>query len=89
MRLAVEDNALCKKKNGKTMDTMVKSGERIQNKIEQPYILQTIKDVRSCQSNNGIDSCLKCSKCLSCELRDNYVDVIFKAMNPNGGSFEF
>ena len=52
-------------------------------------IQNLIISVRNCQSNNGIDSCFKCSKCLSCELRDNYVDVIFKAMNPNGGSIEF
>ena len=43
-----------------------------------------------CQKREGVDSCLKCEKLLSCELRDAYVKAVYDSMNKGtGGGFEF
>ena len=49
-----------------------------------------IVKLQTCQKENSVDSCLKCSKLLGCDLRNNYVKVIFQSMNKGeGGDFEF
>jgi len=46
--------------------------------------------LKQCQIKNGVDSCMKCSKLLECEIRDNYVKVVYESMNKgSGGGFEF
>jgi len=46
--------------------------------------------LKQCQQNNNLDSCLSCSKLLECEVRDNYIKVVYESMNKgSGGGFEF
>ena len=47
-------------------------------------------ELQSCQQQQGVDSCLKCSQLLNCKLRDSYVHAVYSSMNKGaGGGFEF
>ncbi len=47
-------------------------------------------EVEECQQNQGLSSCLKCTKLLNCELRDNYIKIVYDSMSKGeGGGFEF
>ncbi|MEA3353088.1 MAG: hypothetical protein U9Q33_04635 [Campylobacterota bacterium] len=49
-----------------------------------------IKQLKECQVQNNIDSCLKCDKVLNCEVREKYVVSVYESMNKgSGGGFEF
>ena len=46
--------------------------------------------LKQCQVKNGVNSCMKCEKLLECEVRDNYIKVVYESMNKgSGGGFEF
>jgi hypothetical protein len=53
--------------------------------------LQVKKDeLERCQQEHNIDSCLKCSMLLKCQLRDSFVHAVYSSMNKGkGGGFEF
>jgi len=47
-------------------------------------------ELQNCQQQQGVDSCLKCSQLLNCQLRDSYVHAVYSSMNKGaGGGFEF
>jgi len=47
-------------------------------------------EVEKCQLKQNINSCLKCTKVLNCELRDNYIKIVYDSMSKGeGGGFEF
>ena len=49
-----------------------------------------LKELKECQKNNNLDSCLKCEKIIGCELRNSYVKAAYETMNKgSGGGFEF
>jgi hypothetical protein len=49
-----------------------------------------LKVLHECQSNNNINSCMKCDKILNCETRDLYIKAVYESMNKgSGGGFEF
>jgi len=46
--------------------------------------------LEKCQQEHQVDSCLKCEKLLSCDVRDTYVKAVYDSMNKGtGGGFEF
>lgn len=49
-----------------------------------------INELEACQGNHNVDSCFKCDKVIGCELRNSYVDSVYKSMNGgNSGFFNF
>ena len=47
-------------------------------------------ELESCQSQNALDSCLKCANLIGCELRKSYVDAVYQSMNDGeSGYFDF
>jgi hypothetical protein len=49
-----------------------------------------VRELQSCQKQEGIKSCLSCRKVHNCELRDRYVHSVYSSMNKGaGGGFEF
>lgn len=49
-----------------------------------------LKELKECQNNNNVDSCLKCEKIIGCKLRNSYVKAAYETMNKgSGGGFEF
>jgi len=47
-------------------------------------------ELQNCQQQQGVDSCLKCSQLLNCQLRDSYVHAVYSSMNKGAsGGFEF
>ena len=47
-------------------------------------------ELRQCQEQKSLESCLKCEKILECELRDSYIVTVYESMNKGqGGGFEF
>ena len=46
--------------------------------------------LQECQKSNNLDSCLKCDKILSCEIRNIYIKAVYMSMNKGvTGGFEF
>ena len=51
---------------------------------------QKKSELEACQKEHQTDSCLKCEKLLTCELREAYVKAVYDSMNKGtGGGFEF
>jgi len=51
---------------------------------------QKKSELKKCQQEHHVSSCLKCDKLLSCEVRDSYVKAVYDSMNKGtGGGFEF
>lgn len=49
-----------------------------------------LKELNECQQNNNVDSCLKCDKIIECEMRNSYVEAVYKSMNSgSNGEFDF
>lgn len=49
-----------------------------------------LKELNECQQNNNVDSCLKCDKIIECEMRNSYVEAVYKSMNSgSSGEFDF
>lgn len=47
------------------------------------------KEIEKCQEKNKINSCLKCKECVECEIRNRYVEDVYKSMNPDMGNGGF
>ena len=46
--------------------------------------------LKECQTEQQVNSCLKCKKLLKCETRDAYVKAVYDSMSKGkGGGFEF
>ncbi|BCD68012.1 hypothetical protein [Nitratiruptor sp. YY09-18] len=59
------------------------------DKYEEALIQKT-KELKECQENKKISSCLQCELIIGCRLRNEYVDAVYKSMNRGkGGGFEF
>ena len=51
---------------------------------------EKLKELKECQQNQNLNSCLKCEKVIGCELRNTYVKAVYESMNKgSGGGFEF
>ena len=50
-----------------------------------------IKELKECQTNNSLDSCMKCDLFLNCSLRFEYVLATYQSMNEDmkQGGFDF
>jgi len=47
-------------------------------------------ELEACQTQHGVDSCIKCEKLLNCTLRDAYIKAVYDSMSKGkGGGFEF
>ncbi len=46
--------------------------------------------LEDCQTQHGVNSCMKCEKLLDCEVRDSYIKAVYDSMSKGkGGGFEF
>ena len=46
--------------------------------------------LKKCQSQKGIDSCMKCEQLIDCQIREEYVKAVYMSMNKGvTGGFEF
>jgi len=53
-------------------------------------LLEKKRELEACQSSKEVDSCLKCSETIGCELRNSFVDAAYRSMHKDkGGGFEF
>jgi len=53
-------------------------------------LLEKKRELEACQNSKGVDSCLKCSETIGCELRNSFVDAAYRSMHKDkGGGFEF
>ena len=53
-------------------------------------LVQKLEELRTCQQEKGLESCLKCEAILECEVRKQYVNAVYESMNKGtGGGFEF
>lgn len=49
-----------------------------------------LNELKSCQEEHKVSSCLSCDKILECALRKEYVNAVYESMNKGqGGGFEF
>jgi hypothetical protein len=56
----------------------------------QILLVQKKSELEVCQKDQKIDSCMKCSKLLECEVRDAYIKAVYDSMSKGaGGGFEF
>ena len=58
---------------------------------EQEMLVLKIKELQECQTNNCLDSCMKCDLFLNCSLRSEYVLATYQSMNEDmkQGGFDF
>lgn len=48
------------------------------------------RELKACQQERAVKSCLGCEKIDHCDLRDAYVKAVYNSMNKgSGGGFEF
>ena len=51
---------------------------------------QKTEELKACQLERGLKSCLGCEKINDCEVRDAYVKAVYESMSKGaGGGFEF
>ena len=51
---------------------------------------ELIKSLKACQTEQGYISCFECKHMFECKLRYEYVEAVYRSMNPNlEGGFEF
>jgi len=49
-----------------------------------------LNELKSCQEEHKVSSCLSCKEILECVLRKEYVNAVYESMNKGqGGGFEF
>ncbi len=59
------------------------------DRYEQMLVEKT-KELKKCQEQKKVDSCLKCKEIIGCKVRNEYVDAVYLSMNKGkGGGFEF
>lgn len=59
----------------------------MQENIYEEELDKKLDELKSCQSQNNVDSCLKCLKLIGCEIRKSYVDSVYNSMNNGKGGF--
>ena len=48
------------------------------------------KELKECQITKSVNSCLKCNEILKCQLRNNYVLLVYNSMGlGSNGGFKF
>lgn len=48
------------------------------------------QELKVCQEQNGLKSCLGCAKVNDCQIRDEYVKTVYESMSKGTtGGFEF
>jgi len=53
-------------------------------------LVQMSKELKDCQKEKNVDSCLKCEKIIGCTIRNEYVHAVYDSMNKGqSGGFEF
>jgi len=51
---------------------------------------ERVKELKACQDEKNLKSCLGCELVDNCELRDSYVKAVYESMSKGeGGGFEF
>ncbi len=46
--------------------------------------------LKACQAEHQVKSCMSCEKLLDCEVRDAYIKTVYDSMSKGkGGGFEF
>jgi len=56
----------------------------------QIILSQKKEELENCQAQHQLNSCMKCTKLLECELRDTYIKAVYDSMSKGeGGGFEF
>ncbi len=47
-------------------------------------------ELKVCQGEHQVKSCMSCEKLLDCEVRDSYIKAVYDSMSKGaGGGFEF
>ncbi len=53
-------------------------------------LIQMSKELKNCQKQRDVDSCLKCDKIIGCKIRNEYVHAVYDSLNKGqSGGFEF
>ena len=63
-----------------------------QNKLDkwQQALEVEIQNLKKCQNEKNVDSCMKCKCIIGCEVRKKYISAVYESMNKgSGGGFEF
>jgi predicted nucleic acid-binding Zn ribbon protein len=48
------------------------------------------QELKACQNEKSLQSCMDCSKILECQTRDEFVKAVYESMNKGQeGDFEF
>ncbi len=48
------------------------------------------KELKECQKEKSVNSCLKCKEIIGCQIRNEYVRAVYDSMNKGqSGGFEF
>ncbi len=51
---------------------------------------QKLAELKNCQNEKNVKSCMKCDLMFECDLRRAYVMAVYESMNKGqGGGFEF
>ncbi len=51
---------------------------------------EALKELKACQKQKGLSSCLECKEVIGCKVRNSYVKAVYESMNKGkGGGFEF
>lgn len=49
-----------------------------------------LEELKRCQKEHSLHSCLGCEKILGCPIRNAYINAVYESMNKGrGGGFEF
>ena len=58
--------------------------------IWEKALLEELDNLKKCQNEKQIDSCMKCKLIIGCNIRKKYVNAVYQSMNKGqGGGFEF
>ncbi|WP_456429542.1 hypothetical protein [Nitratifractor sp.] len=56
----------------------------------QKALEEKSRELKRCQEEHNLRSCLSCEKILGCSIRNAYVNAVYESMNKGrGGGFEF
>jgi hypothetical protein len=56
----------------------------------QIALKQKKSELKACQAEKQVQSCMSCEKLLDCEVRDGYIKAVYDSMSKGaGGGFEF
>lgn len=65
---------------------MTTSKDKFQIRLDEKLL-----ELKECQKEKCVNSCLKCENILNCSLREKYVAAVYSSMNKDdiSGGFEF